>query len=183
MHTETIAAVCDGEQHCKDLFIFILSNPSSLSLQLLSSHSPPLSPRHLAPLILLLPSCPLPPLTLFYTPPPSLCVLKTCRQESLQREYFISVQLSSPLYIRDQVFPAKLCLPLFSRTSCLLSPRVSFGLSCLLAFCGFWLKNNLALSIAAVSRYAALFPTLPHFLFLASSRPPSVSFTETIIAL
>lgn len=42
---------------------------------------------------------------------------------------------------------------------------------------------SLSLSIAAVSRYAALFPTLPHFLFLASSRPPYVSFTETIIAL
>lgn len=48
-------------------------------------------------------------LLLSFTPPPSLCVLKTCRQESLQREYFISVQLSSPLYIRDRVFPAKLC--------------------------------------------------------------------------
>lgn len=42
---------------------------------------------------------------------------------------------------------------------------------------------SLCLSIAAVSRYAALFPTLPHFLFLASSRPPYVSFNETIIAL
>lgn len=128
-------------------------------------------------------------LLLSFTPPPSLCVLKTCRQESLQREYFISVQLSSPLYIRDRVFPAKLC-----NSASLSSPEhLVFSLhGSLLVSLVFWpsvvsasktIPLSLCLSIAAVSRYAALFPTLPHFLFLASSRPPYVSFTETIIAL
>lgn len=128
-------------------------------------------------------------LLLSFTPPPSLCVLKTCRQESLQREYFISVQLSSPLYIRDRVFPAKLCnsASLSSPEHLVFSLHGSLLVS--LVFCpsvvsaSKTIPLSLCLSIAAVSRCAALFPTLPHFLFLASSRPPYVSFTETIIAL
>lgn len=104
-------------------------------------------------------------LLLSFTPPPSLCVLKTCRQESLQREYFISVQLSSPLYIRDRVFPAKLCnsASLSSPEHLVFSLHGSlYGLSCLLAFCGFCLKNNPPLSLSLYSSSLPMCSPVPY---------------------
>lgn len=104
--------------------------------------------------------------------PRSLCILKTCRQERLQREYFIAVQLSSPLYIRDRVYMVKPPLSFFYLPEPLVfSLHKCLYVSLVLGFCLYGSKPIsllLSISIETVSCYLALLPSLSFF-FLNST--------------